>query len=302
MLRYLCYFARMYERNIMDAYHNPQNTTGIPVIPSLYQQNFSQAAKNVLHVRGLTKVYGNARRGIVAQALNGLDLDVNEGDFISIMGPSGSGKTTLLNLLAGLDKPTSGELRLQSQDVARLNPNELALFRRHNLGFVFQDFNLLDTLTLSENVALPLSLDGQKGRVLQQRVKETMDFLGIADYMNRYPYEVSGGQQQRAAVARAVVHNPMLLLADEPTGNLDSVSARALLELFQRLNDEQHSTILLVTHDPFSASYSKCVVFIKDGRVFTYLRRAANQQQFFQDILSTLAQLEGEGHTQHGLA
>ena len=286
----------------MDAYHNTQNTTGIPVIPSLYQQNFSQSETNVLHVRGLTKVYGNARTGIMAKALNSLDLDVHEGDFISIMGPSGSGKTTLLNLLAGLDKPTSGELQLQGQEIAKLNPNQLALFRRRNLGFVFQDFNLLDTLTLGENVALPLSLDGQKGRSLRQRVRETMDFLGIVQYIDRYPYEVSGGQQQRAAVARAVVHHPLLLLADEPTGNLDSVSARALLELFQHLNEQKHSTILLVTHDPFSASYSKCVVFIKDGQVFTYLRRSTDQQHYFQDILSTLAQLEGEGHTHYGMA
>ena len=284
----------------MKDYHNTQHIAEISTTLSVYSQGISP--ENVLHLRGLTKVYGNARTGIMAKALNGLDLDVNEGDFISIMGPSGSGKTTLLNLLAGLDKPTSGELQLQGQEIARLNQNELALFRRRSLGFVFQDFNLLDTLTLGENVALPLSLDGQKGRVLQQRVKETMDFLGIAQYMNRYPYEVSGGQQQRASVARAVVHNPSLLLADEPTGNLDSVSARALLELFQRLNEQQHSTILLVTHDPFSASYSKCVVFIKDGQVFTYLRRSTDQQQFFQAILNMLAQLEGEGHMHYGMA
>ncbi len=179
----------------------------------------------VLRVRGLTKVYGNARAQTAAQALNGIDLEVHQGEFISIMGPSGSGKTTLLNLLAGLDQPTSGEMWLQGKNMAALSADQLALFRRRSLGFVFQDFNLLDTLTLGENVALPLSLDGQKSREIRQRVEQMMEFLGIAPYMGRYPYEVSGGQQQRAAVARAVVHNPLLLLADEPTGNLDSASA-----------------------------------------------------------------------------
>ena len=252
-----------------------------------------QHVKTILHMQDLTKVYGNARNKLVTRALNGMSLDVFQREFISIMGPSGSGKTTLLNLLAGLDRPTSGELWLQGENMGALSAGEMALFRRRNLGFVFQDFNLLDTLTLAENVALPLSLDGQRGKKISQRVAEVMQFLGIADYMQRYPYEVSGGQQQRAAVARAVVHQPRLLLADEPTGNLDSASARALLEMFQKLNQQQQATILMVTHDPFSASYSQRVVFIKDGRVFSHLQRAGTQQQFFQSILNTLAQVEG---------
>ncbi len=250
-------------------------------------------AEILLHMQDLTKVYGNTRNKIATRALNGMSLDVYQREFISIMGPSGSGKTTLLNLLAGLDQPTTGQLWLQGENMGALSAGELALFRRRNLGFVFQDFNLLDTLTLAENVALPLSLDGQGGRKIEQRVSEVMQFLGMAEYMPRYPYEVSGGQQQRAAVARAVVHQPRLLLADEPTGNLDSASARALLEMFQKLNEQQQATILMVTHDPFSASYSRRVVFIKDGRVFSHLRRVGNQQQFFQSILTTLAQLEG---------
>ena len=253
----------------------------------------SQQTQVILHLQNLTKMYGNARTKVATQALNGMNLDVYAREFISIMGPSGSGKTTLLNLLAGLDRPTSGDLWLQGENMSSLKASELALFRRRNLGFVFQDFNLLDTLTLAENVALPLSLDGQGGQKITQRVSEVMHFLGIADYMQRYPYEVSGGQQQRAAVARAVVHQPRLLLADEPTGNLDSASARSLLEMFQKLNAQQQATILMVTHDPFSASYSQRVVFIKDGRVFTHLQRTGSQQQFFQSILNTLAQLEG---------
>lgn len=257
------------------------------------QSHPQQHTDRILHLHALTKVYRNARNQIATQALNGLTLDVSQQEFISIMGPSGSGKTTLLNILAGLDRPTSGELWLQGEDMAALKADKLALFRRRNLGFVFQDFNLLDTLTLAENVALPLSLDNQRATNILQRVSEMMHFLGIADQMQRYPYEVSGGQQQRTAVARALIHQPRLLLADEPTGNLDSASARSLLELFQQLNSQQQATILMVTHDPFSASYSQRVVFIKDGCVFTQLQRSGSQPQFFQSILDTLAQLEG---------
>jgi len=252
----------------------------------------------VLQVRNLTKVYGNARTGVQATALNGLNLTVERGDFVSIMGPSGSGKSTLLNLLAGLDTASSGEIWVQGQNMASMRQNDLALFRRRNLGFVFQDFNLLDTLTLGENIALPLSLDGKKNQEIRPAVLKVMSFLGINEYLNRYPYEVSGGQQQRAAVARAVVHNPNLLLADEPTGNLDSASSRALLELFQRLNQTIGTTILMVTHDPLSASYSRRVVSIKDGQVHSELQRSADQQAFFQQILNLLAQLEGS----HGVA
>lgn len=272
--------------------HYPQQGAVMPDAQA-FLSGTAQRPEIILHLQDLTKVYGNARNKVETRALNNMNLDVYQREFISIMGPSGSGKTTLLNLLAGLDRPTSGELWLQGESMGALRASELALFRRRNLGFVFQDFNLLDTLTLAENVALPLSLDGQNGKTIQQRVGEVLQFLGIAEYAQRYPYEVSGGQQQRAAVARAVVHQPRLLLADEPTGNLDSASARALLELFQKLNAQQQATILMVTHDPFSASYSQRVVFIKDGRVFTHLRRSGSQQQFFQSILNTLAQVEG---------
>ena len=243
-------------------------------------------------MQDVTKVYGSPRNKAATSALSMMSLDVYQGEFVSIMGPSGSGKTTLLNLLAGLDKASSGDIWLHGQNMGKLKGGELALFRRRNLGFVFQDFNLLDTLTLAENVALPLSLERQKSASIQERVTATMQFLGIVEYMRRYPYEVSGGEQQRAAVARAVVHQPRLLLADEPTGNLDSASARTLLGLFQRLNTEQQATILMVTHDPFSASHSQRIVFIKDGRAFTHLKRNGRRQQFFQGIFETLAQLE----------
>lgn len=272
---------------------NHQSGIGNSDASSVENSQQARLSSGILYVRDLTKVYTDTRNQVATRALNGMNLVVSEAEFISIMGPSGSGKTTLLNILAGLDRPTSGDLWLQGENMAAIKAGDLALFRRRNLGFVFQDFNLLDTLTLAENVALPLSLDNRRRADIPQRVSETMGFLGIADQMHRYPYEVSGGQQQRAAVARAIVHQPRLLLADEPTGNLDSASARSLLELIQQLNTERHATILLVTHDPFSASYSQRVVFIKDGRVFTELRRSGGQQQFFQSILNTLAQLEG---------
>lgn len=247
----------------------------------------------ILHAHGLTKEYRSGRATLVARALNGIDLDVYQRNFVSIMGPSGSGKTTLLNLFAGLDRPSSGEVWLQEHNMGTLSANQMALFRRRHLGFVFQDFNLLDTLTLAENVALPLSLDKRSSKEIQQRVEECMESLGIAQYRQRYPYEVSGGQQQRTAIARAVVHRPLLLLADEPTGNLDSASARALLVLLQQLNEQQQVTTLMVTHDPLAASYSKRVVFLKDGQVSEHLERTTNQQAFFQHILDILARLEG---------
>lgn len=247
----------------------------------------------VLTAKRLTKVYGTQNAGVAAKALSGIDLEVVEGEFVGIMGPSGSGKTTLLNLLAGLDKPTSGELRIRDHDLSSMKPSEGSLFRRRNLGFVFQDFNLLDTLTIEENVSLPLIMDGRNGAQIRQKVRELLAYLGLENVMDRYPYEVSGGQQQRTAVARAIVHDPKLVLADEPTGNLDSGSATALLELFQRLNQEKKATILMVTHDPFSASYCGRIVFIKDGQVFSKMDRTGSRQTFFHEILDTLAVLEG---------
>jgi ABC-type lipoprotein export system ATPase subunit len=251
---------------------------------------------SVLIAKRVTKVYGARHREAITRALNGIDLEVMPGEFVSIMGPSGSGKTTLLNILAGIDKPTSGEVWIQGKDITKMSPSELALFRRRNLGFVFQDYNLLDSLTAAENVALPLALDGQNGHVVQTKVENILQFLGLTNQQNKYPYEMSGGQQQRVAVARAVVHHPALVLADEPTGNLDSASAKALLQLFQRLNREEKSTILMVTHDPFAASYSSRVVFIKDGQVYSHLDASDSRQAFFQEILHTLAVLEGTGH------
>jgi ABC-type lipoprotein export system ATPase subunit len=253
----------------------------------------TQSIMHVLTVKQLTKVYGTRGSEAVARALGGVDLQVREREFVSIMGPSGSGKTTLLNILAGLDRPTGGQYWLRGQEMSAMSADELAVFRRRQLGFVFQDFNLLDTLTLAENVALPLALDGVRGEEVKRRVDRVLADLGLTPVADRYPYEVSGGQQQRAAVARAVVHEPALVLADEPTGNLDSASAQSLLELFRRLNERRGTTILMVTHDPFSASYADRVVFIQDGRVYSELERSGERRDFFQEILSGLAVLEG---------
>ncbi|MFD1675452.1 ABC transporter ATP-binding protein [Alicyclobacillus fodiniaquatilis] len=247
----------------------------------------------VLVANALTKVYGGGDPGTQVRALDGINFSVDEGEFVAIMGPSGSGKTTLLNILAGLDQATGGSLEIDGQQVQQLSGDDMAMFRRQKLGFVFQDFNLLDTLTLVENVALPLTLEKRRGRQVRKQAEAVLQQLGLGQTMHRYPYEVSGGQQQRAAVARAIVHRPALVLADEPTGNLDSASSRALLDLFTELHEQAGATLLLVTHDPLAASYSDRIVFIKDGQVYSRLEREGSRQQFFQEILQTLSVLEG---------
>ena len=228
------------------------------------------------------------------RALWNLNLVVPPGEFVAVMGPSGSGKTTLLNLLAGLDAPTGGSVVLDGQDMGALKGDALAAFRRERLGFVFQDFNLLDTLTLAENASLPLLLAGHGHRDARRSAVGALTEIGIGDLAGRFPYEVSGGQQQRAAVARAIVHQPTLVLADEPTGALDTGAATSLLELFERLNAQLGATIVMVTHNPRAASYASRVVFISDGAVFTELGRdGLDRQSFFASVMATLGQLEG---------
>lgn len=212
------------------------------------------------------------------------------------MGPSGSGKTTLLNLLATIDKPTQGEMMINGIQPKTLKDQELALFRRRELGFVFQDFNLLDTLTIRENILLPLALDKVKLREMEARLDELADTLQIKHILDHRTYEVSGGQQQRAACARAIIHNPALILADEPTGNLDSKSAKQVMNTLAQLNEEKEATILLVTHDATAASFCKRIVFIKDGRFFSEIHRGTNRQVFYQSILDTLSVLGGDFH------
>ncbi|HEY8346779.1 MAG TPA: ABC transporter ATP-binding protein [Symbiobacteriaceae bacterium] len=246
----------------------------------------------VLQARGLTKVYGSRGR-VATRALDNFSLEVAKGEFVGIMGPSGSGKTTLLNLLATIDRPTAGTVCVEGVATAELKGEQLALFRRRRLGFIFQDFNLLDSLTVGENIVLPLVLDRVPLRTIKERLHTVARQLGIDDILDKYPYEISGGQQQRAAAARAIIHEPAIVLADEPTGNLDSRSARDLMETLTLLNQLAGVTITMVTHDPFAASYCQRILFIRDGRLYNEIRRGESRQVFFQQILDVLALIGG---------
>lgn len=247
----------------------------------------------VLEVKNVEKVYGS--RGNATRALAGVTFSVEQGDYVGIMGASGSGKTTLLNCISTIDTPTSGVIAIGGQDVTAMSNRQLADFRRDTLGFVFQDANLLDTLTARENIALPLTIDRVNAREIQERVDRIATTLGIESILNKYPYQVSGGQRQRVAAARAIVTNPQLVLADEPTGALDSKNAKLLLECFDMLNVRLGATILMVTHDSFAASYCKRVLFIRDGKVFTEVVRGnATRRQFFDRIMEVVAIIGGE--------
>lgn len=244
----------------------------------------------MLQVENLRKVYGDTMK---YEALKGIDLTVDDGEFIGIMGPSGSGKSTFLNLLATIDEPTSGKILLNGKDPHALNQEEIAAFRRNQLGFVFQSFNLLPTLTVEENIVLPLTLDGEKVAVMKRQVKEVASRLGIGDLLKKRIAEISGGQAQRVAVARAMIHQLELVLADEPTGNLDTKSSKDVMGLLQQLNEAEKATILMVTHDPLAASYCERIVFIKDGELVHEIRRQNGQQAFYNQIMEELAAIEG---------
>jgi len=246
----------------------------------------------VLEAKGLTKVYGG-RGKVATRALSNLSLQVEKGEFVGIMGPSGSGKTTLLNLLATIDAPTSGAVVIEGKEVSHMRGEELALFRRRRLGFIFQDYNLLDSLTIGENIALPLVLDRVPVKAIKERLRTLAGQLGILDILEKYPYEVSGGQQQRAAAARAIIHEPAVILADEPTGNLDSRSARDLMETLVLLNNLAGVTIVMVTHDAFAASFCSRIQFIRDGQIYTEIRKGASREAFFQQILDVLSLMGG---------
>ena len=243
---------------------------------------------SLLEVTSLQKIYTTRLGGSRVQALKSVSFSVEQGEFVAIMGESGSGKTTLLNILAALDQPTGGQVKLDGRDLAAVREKELAAFRRENLGFVFQDFNLLDTFSLRDNILLPLVLAGTPYREMKQRLKPLADKLGITSLLSKFPYEVSGGQKQRAAVARALITEPQLLLADEPTGALDSKATDGLLRLFNGIN-ESGQTLLMVTHSVKAASHAGRVLFIKDGEVFHQLYRGeGDDQDFYQRITDTL--------------
>lgn len=248
----------------------------------------------VLNVTNVEKYYGT--KGSLTKALDDISFSVEEGEFVGIMGASGSGKTTLLNCISTIDKVTGGSILVNGKNITALRGTKLNHFRRDELGFVFQDFNLLDTMTAYENIALALSIQKVAAPEMDERVKAVAERLGITEVLHKYPYQMSGGQKQRVASARAVITNPKLILADEPTGALDSKAARMLLESFQTLNAEMNATILMVTHDAFTASYAGRILFIKDGKMFTELKREVGEtkKQFFNRIIRVVSLLGGE--------
>lgn len=248
----------------------------------------------VLKAKNITKIYGGKDEANTTFALNGLTLSVEEGEFVGIMGPSGSGKTTLINILSGISKPTTGSVHICENNITELDKYEMALFRRQKLGFVFQEFNLLDSLTLRENIMLPMILDKRKSGEMKEKAKEIMLLFGIYDIADKYPYNVSGGQQQRAAVSRALINNPDIVFADEPTGNLDSKASKTVMNCFEKINREKNSTILMVTHDVFAASFCKRIIFIKDGIINMEIVSKGDRKEFFQRILDCLAVIGGE--------
>lgn len=249
--------------------------------------------KNILSVENIEKYYGN--KDNITKAIDNINFKVDKGEFVGIMGPSGSGKTTLLNCISTIDNVTTGSIVINGKDITKLKSKELEKFRRDELGFIFQDFNLLDTLTAYENIALALTIQGKKPNDIDNLIKKVAKSLGIDGILNKFPYQISGGQKQRVASARAIVTNPSLILADEPTGALDSKSARMLLDSFESLNKDLEATILMVTHDAFTASYAHRILFIKDGKIFNELVRGTDsRKEFFDRIIEVITLLGGD--------
>ncbi len=248
--------------------------------------------ENILKVEKIEKYYGN--HSSLTKAIDNLSFEVEKGEFVCLMGASGSGKTTLLNVISTIDKVTSGHIYVGGKDITKLKGNELNKFRREELGFIFQDFNLLDTLTAYENIALALSIQNTPSAEIEKRIKKVAEELDILNVLEKYPYQMSGGQKQRVASARAIITDPKLILADEPTGALDSKSAKMLLERFNYL-DELGATILMVTHDAFTASYARRVIFIKDGKIFKEIHKGeSSRKEFFDKIIDIVTLLGGD--------
>jgi putative ABC transport system ATP-binding protein len=246
----------------------------------------------MIEVRDLTKVYG--RQGSLCRALYEVNFAIEAGAFVAVMGPSGSGKTTLLNIISTIDQPTKGRVIIDGREIDRLKEKELALFRRDMIGFVFQEFNLLDNMTIRDNIALPLTLNNRKPEEILRKVRELTALFGIDDQLDKYPYQLSGGQKQRAAVCRALVNDPKILFADEPTGALDSRAASELLACFQNVRNKYGTTVVMVTHDATAASYCDRVLFLKDGMISGKLETNGNSEEFFKKILNMVALLGGE--------
>ncbi len=248
----------------------------------------------ILEAKGIKKSYG--KRVNRTEVLKGIDLSIEQGEFVSIMGASGSGKTTLLNVLSSIDRVTSGHIFIEGQDITALKDKKLAEFRKNDLGFMFQEYNLLNTLTVKENILLPLSIRSMKKAEVEKQFKVVAEELEIYDLKGKYPSEISGGQQQRTSAARAYIHQPKIIFADEPTGALDSKAASNLLRKLQQLNDKSNSTIMMVTHDATAASYSGRVIFLKDGLIYSTLRKGdRSQEEYYKEIMNTQSVLGGVG-------
>ena len=246
----------------------------------------------MLKVINLQKDFKNNRNTF--KILKDINLDVKEGEFLSIMGPSGAGKTTLLNILSTIDKPTSGKVYYENKDINKISNKELSKFRRDNIGFIFQDYNLLDSMSVEDNIALPLVIANEKQSKIKSEIIKLSKFFGIEAHLKKYPYELSGGQKQRVATARALITSPKIIFADEPTGALDSKSSSELLNCLKEMNEKFNVTVIMVTHDPFSASYSKKVIFIKDGKLNARIDSGGNRKEFYNNIMNLLTSMGGE--------
>lgn len=249
---------------------------------------------SILEAKNIKKIYNGDKEYASVMALSSISLEINEGEFVSIMGASGSGKTTLLNILSGLDSPTSGSVLIQNQNINEMKKDDLAKFRRSNIGFVYQDFQLLESMTVKENIMLPMILDRKSIKSMNIKADEYLKLLSITDITHKYPNQLSGGQQQKIAIARALINNTVIVFADEPTGNLDSHSSKLVMKTFANMNDIKKTTILMVTHDPISASFSNRVIFIKDGKIKSQIYKKASNKDFFKRIVDYLAVIEGD--------
>jgi putative ABC transport system ATP-binding protein len=265
------------KQNVIDIWHSMLQIKG-------------ELKMEILNVKNLSKVYG---KKVLFNALNNINFTVSHGEFVGIMGPSGSGKSTLLNMVSTIDRPTAGDILMKGKSPLSLKGDELSLYRRRELGFVFQDFNLLDTLTIGENIVLPLTLDGVPVTEQDKRLKSVAEILKIEKLLNKRTFEVSGGEAQRTAIARALIHNPSLLLTDEPTGNLDSKASKNVMERFVEINKSKKVTVMMVTHDPVAASYCDRILFIKDGSIYNEIYNGGRRQQFYQQIIDVLSMLGG---------
>lgn len=247
-----------------------------------------------LECRKLIKVYDAFKGAQAVKALNDVSFKVEDGEFLGVMGPSGSGKTTLLNILAGIDKATAGEVFIDGKNILTMKKDDMAIFRRNNIGFIFQEFNLLDSLTVKENIGFPLTLDKIKPKVIEDKVNELIEYFGLKDVENSYPYNISGGQKQRTAEARALIKEPKIILGDEPTGNLDSKSSMNIMENFKKINEEKKATIVMVTHDPFAASFCRRIIFIKDGAIKLEINSNRNRKEFFDKVIEAQLVIGGQ--------